>query len=110
VKPLVYIAGPYSHPDPVENTHRIITFANSILDDGQVTPLIPHLTMLWHTVTPRPYEDWLDYDRELLVRCDAIYRFPGESSGADAEVRWARNNGIPVFVGLADLYEWASIQ
>jgi len=107
-KKLVYVAGPYTNPDPVENTHNAIKFCTELLDDGVVTPICPHLSMLWHAVTPRPYRTWLDYDLELLDLCDAVYRLPGQSSGADAEVQHALNDlGLIVFHEKNALYTWA---
>lgn len=99
----IYIAGPYSRPDPIQNTHRAIVYANKLWDAGYV-PFIPHLTAFWHLVTPRPYEQWLEVDLEWLHACDAVYRFPGESSGADAEVAAARRANIPVFLDLESLF------
>lgn len=104
---LVYLAGPYTHPDPVENTHKIIQEATKIVEDGIVTPVVPHLSLLWHMVTPRPESFWYDYDLQLLKRCDALLRFPGASWGADNEVLFANERSIPVFYSLEDLYSWA---
>src|SRR5690606_10209620 len=78
--PLVYVAAPYTRPDPVENTHAVLHVADALLDAG-FTPLIPHLTIAWHLVSPKPYETWLAYDRHLLARCDAVLRIPGYSQG-----------------------------
>jgi hypothetical protein len=94
-KPFVYLAGPYTKPDPVENTHYTVRIADVLLDVG-VIPVVPHLTMFWHAIRPRPYEDWLRYDLEVLARCDVLLRIPGESSGADREVARAEDLGIPV--------------
>ncbi len=105
-RPLVYLAGPYSKPDPVENTHRVILEANKLLDDGRVTPHVPHLTHLWHLVSPRPIEFWYEYDLALLVRCDAVLRMPGDSTGADREVDVAEELRIPVFHSRESLYQW----
>jgi hypothetical protein len=107
-KPLVYVAAPYSRPDPVENTHRLIKFVDLLVDEGLVTPIAPHLTMLWHVVTPRPIEFWYSYDIAILARCDAVYRIEGESVGADREVAYAQDLSLPVFHAVADLNEWAS--
>jgi Domain of unknown function (DUF4406) len=107
-RPLVYIAGPYTHPDPVENTHRTIRFATKLIDEGLVTPVVPHLTLLWHLVVPRPLEFWYEYDIATLARCDALYRLPGESHGADREVEFAREKGIPVFTDLDALHGWVT--
>jgi len=106
-RPLVYVAAPYTRPDPVENTHRLIKAVDELIDDGLVTPMAPHLTLLWHLVSPRPLEFWYAYDLATLVRCDALYRVVGESSGADREVAFALDRGIPVFYARDELYEWA---
>lgn len=109
-KPLVYLAGPYTQPDCVENTHDALKIGTWLVEDGLVTPFIPHVSLLWHMVTPRPYDFWLDYDIEVLAKCDALLRLPGESAGADKEVAFALDCGIPVFYSKTDLREWAKGQ
>lgn len=106
-RPLVYIAGPYSHPDPVANTNAVIAFASELIDEGLVTPFVPHLTLLWHAVRPRPLDFWYAYDVAVLRRCDALYRLRGASTGADAEVAYAKAAGIPVITDQDALREWA---
>lgn len=106
-RPVVYIAGPYTRPDPVENTHDTLRLATELIDEGLVTPLVPHLTLLWHLVVPRSLEFWYEYDIAILARCDALYRIAGESQGADREVDFARENAIPVFTDRATLRDWA---
>lgn len=98
----VYIAGPYAHPDPVENTHRVIKVADYLGQLGYV-PFVPHMTMLWHLVIPHEPAFWYDYDLEWLARCDALLRLPGESWGADREVERAQLLGLPVFHDVNDL-------
>ena len=94
-QPLVYIAGPYTHPDSVVNTRRMIKIADSLFRLN-VTPLVPHLSLLWQLIRPRPYQFWLEYDLQLLSRADVVLRVPGRSEGADAEVTHARQLHIPV--------------
>lgn len=106
MKPLVYIAAPYSS-DPTGNTNSALNVAVSMMDTGYITPLVPHLSLLFDLVHPRPYEQWLAYDRELLAHCDALHRINGESPGADAEVALAHALGIPVFTEWHRLCEWA---
>ncbi len=108
VRPLVYLAAPYTRPDPVENTHRLITEVDQIADDGMVTPIAPHLTLLWHLVKPRPLEFWYAYDLAKVARCDALLRLPGVPTGADREVAFAESRSIPVFFSKDALYKWAS--
>lgn len=85
-RPLLYVAGPYTRADPVENTHRAIKVATVIYDRTHWVPVVPHLTLLWHLVDPQPVEHWYAYDIHLLARCDAIVRLPGASTGADREM------------------------
>lgn len=100
MKPLVYLAGPYSSPDPVENTHAMIMLATGLVE----TPIVPHLSLAWHLVTPRPIEFWYAYDLEVMARCDYVLRIAGPSTGADAEVKEAERLGIPVAYDVAELY------
>ncbi len=99
---LIYIAGPYTHPDPVRNTHRAIKIADELIEEGLI-PYVPHLTLLWHMVTPRQEQFWYDYDYFILKRCDAVLRISGESTGADSEVALAKQYGIPVFYSMEEL-------
>ena len=81
----VYVAGPYTKGDVAVNVREAILAGGRIYDAGMV-PFVPHLTHFWHTVAPRPYEDWLRLDMEWLRVCDALLRLPGDSSGADKEL------------------------
>ena len=39
----------------------------------------------------------------LLQHCDAVLRLPGESKGAEEDVRIARARGIPVYYDIAEI-------
>ncbi|PWD51964.1 DUF4406 domain-containing protein [Serinibacter arcticus] len=39
----------------------------------------------------------------LLRHCDAVLRLPGESSGADTDVRIARERGLPVYTAVEQI-------
>ena len=106
--PLVYLAGPYRHLDPVENTHAMIRVATRLYATGLVVPLVPHLTLIWHLVDPQPEAFWYEYDWHLIARCDAVLRLPGPSTGADTEVQEACSLGLPVFQDEAALLDWAA--
>lgn len=106
-RPLVYLAAPYTKLDPVENTHKAIKMATFLYETGFVVPVVPHLTLLWHIVDPRPLEFWYAYDLQLMHRCEAVLRLPGASSGADAEVAAAASAEIPVFDSPDELLDWA---
>jgi hypothetical protein len=40
---------------------------------------------------------------EWLAVCDCVLRLPGESKGADAEVKFAQEIGKPVYYSIAEL-------
>lgn len=92
----VYIAGPYTGGDPVLNTRRAVEAAEAVIATGH-TPFVPHLTHLWHLISPHAVEFWYDYDLEWLAVCDCIMRLPGESPGADAEVKEGRARGLAIY-------------
>lgn len=103
----VYIAGPYTNPDPVVNTRDAINIGMDLYEAGLAYPVIPHVTMFVHFLRPQTdIEFWYKYDLFALERCDAVYRFPGASSGADREVAHADSLGIPVFFDLDELHKW----
>ena len=95
-RPLLYVAGPYTHPDPVANTHRALRCASAISRESGWVPIVPHLSLLWHMVDPQPIDYWYAYDFEVLEHCDALVRLPGPSSGADVELLAARDGEIEV--------------
>lgn len=98
MKPLVYVAGPYTRPDPVKNTHDAIKLGLDIYDTGLAAVEIPHLTLLAHIVVPHTdVEYWYQFDLEKVLHCQVVYRMKGDSSGADKEVAFALENDIPVF-------------
>ena len=106
-RPLVYVAGPYTAPDPVANLNATIKLATRLYDSELVVPVVPHLSLLWHLVEPRPVEYWYEYDLHLLRRCDAVLRIQGASQGADREVKEAERLELPVFYNEKSLLDWA---
>lgn len=97
VKPLIYIAGPYSHPDPVANTHAAVRHGLMLRESYDVAVIIPHLSLVAQLVGPRNDEFWYNLDLDVLAHCDGLVRIPGASRGADREVIVADELGIPVF-------------
>jgi hypothetical protein len=115
-KPIVYIASPYTKGDPAVNAHFQCRIFNQLMDDGKVWPVAPLWTHFQHTVFPRPYQDWIDYDKAMLPLYDACLRLTADvphigysqsaSSGADGEVAYYKGVGKPVFYSIPDLYSW----
>jgi len=119
-KPIVYIASAYTSGDPAINTNFQCKVFDRLLSDGLVWPVAPLWTHFQHTLFPRPYSDWIAYDRALLHLYDACLRLDveapaigytqSESSGADGEVEVFKSMGKPVFYEIPSLYEWTREQ
>jgi hypothetical protein len=97
----MYVAGPYSS-DPAQGIQDAVEIANGLWDEFGIIAYVPHLTHLWHLITPREYEFWISYGLEWVRKCDALFRIEGESPGADKEVALARELGKPIFT---DFYQ-----
>lgn len=116
-KPVVYVASPYTKGDPAINTHFQCKMFDELLTDGVVLPVVPLWSHFQHLVFPRHYTDWTNYDLGILHKMDACLRLTArhetldycvsDSSGADGEVAYCREIGVPVFFTIPTLYEWA---
>jgi hypothetical protein len=115
-KPLIYIASPYTKGDVAINTRFQCEVFDELLTDGIVLPFAPLWSHFQHTVFPRHYQDWIDYDLALIPRFDACLRLKATyellayvqnaSSGADGEVDLFLELGKPVFYSKESLYSW----
>jgi len=98
----VYIASPYTIGDVAVNVKAQIDCADDLMNRG-FAPFWPLFSHFQHLVHPRPYEDWIKVDLGWVVACDALLRLPGPSKGADDEVKYANDHGIPVFTSVFEL-------
>lgn len=113
-KPWVYIASPYTKGDIGTNVLCQMRAWQQLFDMGCV-PIAPLWSHFQHIHCPRPYEDWMAYDQQIISRCDALLRMTAEdasngviyrqydSPGADREVAWALEMGKPVFYSIDEL-------
>lgn len=102
IRPKVYIAGPYTKGDVAVNVRKAINAGNTLIDLG-FAPYVPHLTHFIHMIHPRAYETWINLDETWVLSCDCLLRLPGESKGAESEVRLALENNIPVYISIEEL-------
>lgn len=100
----IYIAGPYTS-NPEENTKTAINVWERLFNMDFV-PFCPHLMHYIEKIHPHPYKQMMGYDIEWLKQCDCVYRFAGESKGADEEVAIAKKIGIPVFYDYKTLFSY----
>lgn len=93
----IYIAGPYSNGDIDANVRRAKEIGLKLMDQGHAV-FVPHLNHYidqeWH----RDYQFWLDQDMMWIPVCDLLIRIPGDSPGADEEVKYAKEHGISVMM------------
>jgi hypothetical protein len=104
----VYISAPYNKN--IMNVLMAVDVAEKIQTKiPDVAVFLPHLFHHWATYYPDHTEKfWLDLDLAWLTKCDAVYRVSGLSEGADIEVARAKKLGIPVFMSMDELMEWAT--
>jgi hypothetical protein len=113
---MILIAGPYrggTDDDPElmrRNLERLESVALPLFRAGHI-PVIGEwfaLPLLRQARSERPgdtaYQE-ISYPiaHRLLERCDAVLRMPGESKGADEDVRRAQAGGLRVFNSLEEV-------
>ncbi len=101
----VYISGPITLGDQEQNVQDGKDVAEHLFDYG-FAPLCPHLSWHFDWKDNLEHEDWMEMDLPWVAVADAVYRIPGKSRGADEEVAYADELGIPVFYDYAELHRW----
>lgn len=103
---LVYVSGAISRGDQFRNVQLGIDAANDLMSRG-IPAYCPHLTCFMNMTCQRSHDEWLRFDLDVILpRCNAVYRLPGDSVGADMEVSRANELGIPVFTTREGLLRW----
>lgn len=106
MKPLVYIAAPYSG-DLAKNIRTASRVFRDLFDSKIVTPYCPHWSVVGDLCCPMTYEQWMEHSIAMLQRCDAVLVMFEPSPGVKREMEAADSFGIPVFLGPAPLLAWA---
>jgi len=104
MKPYVYIASPYTVGNKEKNVWKSIEVAEELIEIGYV-PFLPLLSHYWHIGSPHDYDYWMELDTDWLLKCDLVLRLPGESKGADQEVKRAIEERIAVVYSV-DKLKW----
>ena len=103
---MIYLASPYSHPDPAMRQSRFEAACRAtaaLMRAGlMVFSPIAHSHPLTQYGLPGDWAFWQRYDRAHMEACSAmaILTLDGwkESTGVQAETRIAANLGMPVFL------------
>lgn len=102
---LIYLASPYSHPDPtvmLERFDTICCVAAKLMGEGihLYCPIAHTHPIAVKGSLPRGWEFWEQYDRKLLAACQALWvvTMDGwrESKGVNAEIKIAGELGLPI--------------
>lgn len=92
----VYVAGPISSGDRLENIYRGLQAGKQMVRDG-LAPHVPHFDAYMFPDDTISWNAFLEWDLEWVVQAEALYRLQGPSRGADLEVEKAVIHGIPIF-------------
>ena len=101
-KEIVYLSAPYTKGDLAIYIRQVIQCADELLELGYI-PFVPHLNHLWHLISPKSWDVWLELDMAFLPKCDKLLRLDGDSIGADGEVAYAEYLEIPVYYGIEEI-------
>lgn len=110
MKPLVYLAGPYTSADPTLNVRSALRAAQGLWETGLILPIVPAVSII--VIVPTRHADAVRLD--VLAHCDAAYRLGGDPAGdemaaaRDAETEALATVGLPVFGTESDLLAWAA--
>lgn len=109
---LIYIASPYSDPDPDVREMRwrhVCAYAASLMSRGLhvISPIAHTHPIALAGGLPKGWDYWEEYDRKLLQACSSVrvLRLDGwrASKGVSAEINIATSMGMPVtFADLED--------
>lgn len=106
MKPLIYLASPYSHPNPavVEQRFQDVSRAAAMMTQDGLMVFCPiahsHPMAVYGGLTGN-WEFWKAIDTEWIERCSELHllMLPGwnTSTGVNAEVDIALKLGLPIF-------------
>lgn len=111
---IIYVAGKYnakSDGERLRNTNKAIDMGIKIYTLKGHYPHIPHLThwiekrMDYNGELPRENDFWYKFDNMILPKCDGFIKISedGESTGADAEEKLAKELKLKIFKSFGDI-------
>jgi len=108
---IVYIAGAYRAPTAwgIEQNIRAAEYTALRVWKSGFTAICPHANTA-HFTGELPSDAWLEGDKVILSRCDAVLMLPfwQQSEGATAEKVFAESKNIPVFSSILELEYFAT--
>lgn len=113
----IYIAGPISNGGKLtpRGQYKAVKEAQkyyeALIRTGW-TPILPHLSYYaWLDFEEDVHwPRWIEMDLDHLDSVICVIRMPGDSKGADMEVKYAREHGIPVIKAQSPRHMTAEIE
>jgi hypothetical protein len=111
---MIYVAGPYTAPTDEATFDHVMEatrHAVALILRGH-WPVVPHFSWLVdvfledHGLSPFSYDFYMDWDDQLLQRCDAILHY-ASSKGADLELSRAKERGMTIYTSIEEV-PWLS--
>jgi len=102
-KPLIYLASPYSHPDPQMRHHRFVQVCRAaarLMQAGHIvfSPIAHSHSIAEYEELPGNWEFWQEFCLATLGRCDQLWILCLDgwevSTGVNAEIQIARDRNI----------------
>lgn len=101
---MIYLASPYSHDSDVIRLQRyeaVLDYVAKVITTQVIYSPIMHFHDLAERYSfPKGYDFWQRVNEGILFRCNALHvlMLDGyeESTGVNAEIKFARTNHIPV--------------
>lgn len=109
VLPHVYLIGAWDEVNQTVKSNRVIDVADELYTSGVCLPVVPDLLLMWHRRHPHPDEFWLEYELQIMKRCDAVLVVGDNESLASDELLEAHRIDLPVFYTQEDLHNWITV-
>lgn len=80
-------------------------------DTGLIVPICPHWSLIQNLYRQKDYKQLIEYDLQILTRCDALFKIFGKSNGANIESKFMKKMQRPIFLEnqYNDLIKWAKL-
>lgn len=107
---LIFLSCPITNGDEatdqdIEKNVAVAIAYEAVLRDLEFDVINPALSWYSHKFQPWTHARWMDQAFNILRRCDAVFRVPGESAGAERERLVAEAEDLPYFETLPELLE-----
>lgn len=105
IKPIIYIASPYSHSDEnvrLARFQKVAEYAGELTAGGKLafSPITYGHVLATIKEMPTDWEFWQSFCISFLSKCDELHvlKLDGwdKSQGVEAEINWAVEHIIPV--------------